>query len=101
EQSVFKAVRQAADRHRELAIDRIAGAAGRGRVMRLVEDQQGAGSKIAEEIAQSADIGFIRHQRMRGEESRAGSPWVGAIATLPTQDGEVVAIDDRERKAKL
>ena len=98
---MLESVREAADRPRELTVDRIARAAGRRRVMSLVENQQRSGAEVLQQVAQAADVGFVRHQRMGDEEARSGRPWARAISALAPQDVEVLAVDDREGEPEL
>ena len=73
---------------------------GRG-VMGLVEDQQRARPEVAQKVAQSADIGLIRHQRMGDEETRTCCPRVCATSALAPQDRKVISVVECEREAEL
>ncbi len=98
---MLEAFSEPADCLGELAVDRIAGAARRRGMVRLVENQHRTRPEVPEQVAQAADVGLVRHQRVRNEEPRSGRPGVGAIAPLASEDGEIVAVDDREAQAEL
>ncbi len=70
---MLEALGKLADRPRELAGDRVARAAGRRRMMRLVEDEQRARAELAEHVAQAGDIGLVGQQAVRDDEARAGA----------------------------
>ena len=57
--------------------------------------------EVAEKVAEAADIGFVRHQRMGNEKTRPRSPGVCAVAAFASQDGQVIAVDDSERQPNL
>ena len=48
-----------ADRPGNLAIDSVAGAARRSGVMRLIEDEEGTRTEVAQSLAKSGDVGFV------------------------------------------
>ena len=90
-----------ADGNRELAVDCIPRTARRGGVAGLVEDQHRARAEVAEQFAQTRDIGLVGHQRMRDEEARSGRPGIGAVTAILAQGREILAIDDREGETEL
>ena len=101
EQAVLEALGQLADRPGELARDRIARAAGRRRMMRLVEDEQRARAEIAEHVAQPRDVVLVGQQAVRDDEARAGGPWIDGKAAQAPQLADALAIDDVEGEAEL
>lgn len=64
------AARQIAHSPRDLAVDRVACAACRSRVMGLIQDQECAGPEISQKLSQSGDIRLIRHKTVREDEPR-------------------------------
>jgi hypothetical protein len=98
---VLEAPCEIADGNSELAVDCIPRTACRGGVVGLVEDQHRARAEVAEQFAQTRDIGLVGHQRMRDEEARSGRPGIGAVTAILAQGREILAIDDREGQTEL
>ena len=101
EEPMLEALHDLAHRPGELAVDGIARAARRGRVMGLVEDQHRAGTELAEPHAQARRIGLVCQEAVRDDEARAGRPGIYAEAPGPAQLRQPLAIDDLEGEAEL
>ena len=56
---MLEPLRDVADGLRELAVDGIARAAGGRRVVGFVEDQQRAGTELAQQVSQASDVGLV------------------------------------------
>ena len=68
EQPVLEPRGQVADGAGDLRVDGVALAAGRGRVVGLVEDQQRAAAEVAEPVAQRSSVRLVDQQAVRDEE---------------------------------
>ena len=101
EQPVFEPRRQVAQLARELRLHRITPSAGRGGMMRLVEDQQRARAKILQHVAKPRDIGFVAEQPVRQDEARSRRPRVRAMPAAAAQILQMPPVDDLERQAEL
>ena len=78
---MLKAAGQAADGTGELGVDGNFGAAGGGRVVGLIEDQQSF-LAIPQPIAEGPGVVLIANQRLAEDEARVGGPGVDAPAPL-------------------
>jgi hypothetical protein len=88
-------------RHGKLAVGGIRDAAGRGGVMRLVEDEHGAGAERTQHLGDTVRIGLVREQVVGDDEAGADRPRVGRKTVVPADRGKIVAIDDREAQAEF
>ena len=96
---MLKAAGQAADGSGELGVDGNFGAAGGGRVVGLIEDQQGS-LTIPEPIAQGTGVVLIAHQRLAEDETGVGRPGVDAPAPLPPHPRHVLPVHHLEGQAE-
>ena len=97
---MLEARRQIANGAGDLRVDGVPGAAGGSRVVRLVEDQQGAGTEIVEPVAQRRGVAFVDEQPVRNQEAGDGRPRVDAVAALLPDALDVIAVEDLEDQAE-
>ena len=69
--------------------------------MRLVEDEQGTGAKIAEHVAQTRHVVLFGEKAMREDEARAGGPRIDGKAAQAPQLVDALAIDNIEGQTEL
>lgn len=100
-QPVLEAMRHVADGLGEVAVDGIAGAAGRSGVVRFVQNQQGAGAELAQHVAQAAAVRLVGEQAVGDDEAGAGGPRIDAEPPHPTQVRQPLPVDDLEGQAEL
>ncbi len=100
EKPVLEPRGEVADGAGDLRVDGVLLAAGRGGVVRFVEDQQRAAAEIAQPVAERAGIGFVDQQAMRDQEAGVGGPRVDAEAAFPADSLHVVFVEDLERQAE-
>src|SRR5258708_5929771 len=70
-------------------------------MMGLVQDKKRSLPEIAEHVPKTADVSFVRHQRVRDDEPRARRPRIGGIAALASEGSEMLAIDRSKGQAEL
>ena len=85
----------------ELAVDGVAGAAGRRGVVRLVQDQQGTRPEPAQDVAQPSSVGLVGQQPGRHDEARTRRPGVHPEPAQPPQLRQALPVDDGEGQAEL
>ena len=96
---MLEAEGQSADGPGELGVDGNFGAAGGGRVVGFIEDQQSP-LAIPQPIAQGTGIVLVAHQRLAEDEAGVGRPRVDAPAPLPPHPRHVLAVHHLKRQAE-
>ena len=94
EQSMLEPLRDIANRLGELARYRVARAAGRGGMMRLADDQERAGTELAEHVEPAGRIGLVDQEAVRNNEPRSGPPRIIGEAPRAADFGDAFAVDD-------
>ena len=101
EQPVLEPTRQLVHGAGELAVHGIPGAARRGGMVRLIQDQKATGPEFPERLAQARHVGLIGQEAVGDQESGPCQPGVGQEASAPSQRHDVLTIDDGERQTEL
>ena len=70
-------------------------------MVRLVQNEQRAGAKLAEHVAQAGRIDLIGQQAVRDDEARAGRPGIHGKAPKPPHLAYPLPVDDFERKTEF
>ena len=96
EKPVLEPPGQVADGPGDLRVDRVLRAARRRGVVGLVEDQQRAGAEVAEPVAQRCSVSLVDQQPVRDQEPGVGRPGIDPVATLLTDPGDVLLVEDLE-----
>ncbi len=100
EQPVLEAAPEVANGAGELRLDPVTPAAGRGGVVRLVEDQQAARKQVPEPLSERIGICGVGQQVVRDEEATVRPPGIDAEAPFATDLREVLAIEELEHQAE-
>ena len=100
EQLVLEAGGEIANRPCQLRVDRVPRAAGGRRIVRLVQDEQGAPLKLSEPVTQRTGVGLASDEGLGDDEAAVGRPRVDAVASFLPLGGHVVAVVDHERQAE-
>src|SRR5215203_3324943 len=93
EEPMFKPVCEISYCPSELALDGVPGPAGGSRVVRFVQDKEGAGAKFPKEVSQARDVGLLNNEGMRDDEARACGPRIDAEAAFASQRRYLVTVD--------
>jgi hypothetical protein len=99
-QSVLETGCELANCPRDLRIDGVALAAGRGGVMGLIQDQQRAGAELTEPVAERVRVRLVDEQTLRNKEAGVRIPRVDTEAPFATDAGEVRLVENLECQAE-
>src|SRR5450755_2017366 len=91
---------EALNRARYLRVDGITLAARRRGMVRFVEDEESAGTEIAEPIAQRSGIGLVDQEPVGNKEPGMRGPRVHAEAPFATNPGDKVFVEDLEQESE-
>src|SRR5438132_6551928 len=85
---------------RDVRVDGVFLSAGRGGMMRFVEDQQGAAAESAEPVAQGPGVRLVDQKAMGDKETRMRAPRIDAKAALAADLLHVVLVEDFKDQAE-
>ena len=91
EQLVLEAGGEVANGPGQLRVDGVLRAAGRRRIVRLVQDEQGAPLKLPEPVSQRTGVGLVSNEGLGDDEAAVGRPRVNAVAPFLPLGGHVIA----------
>ena len=100
EQLVLEAGGEVANGPGQLRVDGVFRAAGGRRIVRLVQNEQGAPLKLPEPVSQRTGVGLVSDEGLGDDEAAVGRPRVDAVAPFLPLGGHVVAVVDHERQAE-
>ena len=100
EETVLEAAADVADGVRELALDAVATAAGRGRVVRFIEDQEAAWEHGPEPLPHRIRVGRLDQEVVGNEKPAVRAPGVHAEASLAAHPRQVGAVKNLEYEAE-
>ena len=99
-QSVFEPGREPLDGAGDLRVDRVALATRGCGVMRLVEDEQGAGAECPEPVAKGSRVGLVDQQTMGNQKAGMRGPGVDPEASFAANPGDEIFVEDLEGEAE-
>src|SRR4029077_10013538 len=95
-QPVLEPGRESLDGAGDLRVNGIALATRRRGVMRLVQDEHGAGTECPQPVAERPGIGLVDEQPVGDEKTRMGSPGIDAEASLAANPCDEILVEDFE-----
>ena len=99
-QAVLEASAQISHGAGELGLDAVAAAGRRRGVVRFVQNQQAAGQRFAQPLAQRVGVGRVDQEVVGDQKAAVRTPRVHAETALPTHPRNVGAVENLEQQAK-